>query len=92
MTDDKKKCYLCQKLSRFYARGDKQYNKTDFGWCREKMSIVNVKDGCDEFVFRPNRRPLKIRTERFLNDILFQLTAIRCIIEEETDDRNDKKM
>ena len=87
---DTKKCYACKKLRRFYTKGNTRYNKTGFGLCTEKQNIVNAKDSCDKFQFKQRRTIVRIGAQRYLNDILMQLTALRCIIEEETNEPSEE--
>ena len=89
MTDDNKKCYACKNLHRYYTKGNIQYNKTCLGWCAEKGENVNVKDSCDKFKFRQSRKIARVSAQRFFNDILMQLSALRCIIEEEANEPSE---
>lgn len=87
MTDDKKRCSACRELDRYYVKGDKQFNKTDFGLCTKKQMTVNVKDCCGDFVLGYIHRRRLGRAKYYLNELLLQITALRCIIEEHSDDK-----
>ena len=87
MTDDKKRCSACRELDRYYVKGDKQFNKTDYGWCNKKQASVNVKDCCDDFALGYIHRGRFGRTKHYLNELLLQITSLRCIIEEHSDDK-----
>lgn len=83
MTDDNKKCRVCKALERFYTKGDKRFNPVNLGLCRETKTIVNVNDCCEKFAQRRIGRRLHGRTQYYLNELLLQITALRCIMEEE---------
>lgn len=88
MTDNKKRCSACRELERYYVKGDKQFNKTDFGWCYKKETSVNIKDCCDDFVQGRIHKRRYNRAGYYLNELLLQITALRCIIEEHSNEKD----
>lgn len=90
MEASNKKCYACRHLQRYYTKGNIQYNKTDVGWCRVKSECINVKDSCDKFTYRAKHIVIRRGIQRYLNDILLQLSSIRSIIEEESNDPSEE--
>lgn len=90
MSDDKQKCGLCRNLERFYVKGDKQFNKTGYGRCSHKNAVVATDESCDGFTARYIYRRRYGRAKYYLNELLLQISALRCIIEESVDEQNKK--
>ena len=76
-------CYNCKNLIRYYTKGIKQFNKSDLGWCVEKQEHVNVKNQCINFIATPKHKIRKRSINRYLNDLLTEITEIRKVIEAE---------
>ena len=84
------KCSMCRSLDRYYTKGDKQYIRINLGRCSVKKCIVNADDlSCDKFVRRCIKRRVYGRTQYYLNELLLQITALRSIIEEDTNEPNE---
>lgn len=91
MNKENKHCYMCRDFSRYYTKGAKRFDKTEFGWCCERRESVNIHYCCDKWKGRLNRRKINGLTKLYLNDILTEISTIRMIIEEENcnDDENE---
>ena len=83
MTKDRKQCRFCKRFGRYYIKEYKTFQKADLGWCCEKRECVGVADSCESYVYKPRQVVIRRGTQRFLDDILTQLSALRYIIEEE---------
>lgn len=90
MTDDNEKCRVCKAFERFYIKGDKRFKPVDSGLCRETRTMVNVKDSCEKFAQRRIGRRLHGRTRYYLNELLLQITALRCLMEEDMYGQNEE--
>lgn len=86
MDNKKGKCSVCKFFERYYTMGDKRFNKTNFGWCCKKQSVINTNNTCDKFVYKPRMKVVTKGTRRYLAEILVQLFALRCIVQEQQDD------
>lgn len=88
---ENKMCYNCKNLWRYYTKGIKQYNKTKYGWCNKKNSVVSIKDSCDSFILK---RRIQLNENSLvlyhLNEVLTDLSAMRTIIADEIEDENNE--
>lgn len=83
---EKGKCYQCKNFDRFYTKGVKRFNKTTLGWCCKKGCEVGSGNSCgDAYAHRAPTTKIKSLTKYYLSDLLTQISAIRELIEEETD-------
>lgn len=83
MLDSNKQCFRCKKFDRYYVRGVRQFNRTDFGRCCEKQDSVNMHDCCDQFVAKTVRKMPKKMLSYCLSDLLTDISEIRKVIEDE---------
>jgi len=90
MENKNTQCRFCKYLDRYYTKETKTFQKADVGWCVRKAEIVNVTDTCDGFLYKKHPKVLCKSTQRFLDGILTQLSALRCIIEDEKNESNEK--
>ncbi len=90
MENDRKKCNLCKQLQRFFKKGSVHFSKTDYGFCYRHKKIVYVKDTCDNFEYGSRRHILNKHTRYYLDKLLLEISALRCIIEEQTRDLTDE--
>lgn len=44
---EKLSCSKCKYLDRYYTKGVKRFNRTEFGWCKKKRESVNVRGCCE---------------------------------------------
>lgn len=90
MNDDRKKCSLCKQLQRFFKKGSIHFSRTDYGFCYRQQKVVNVKETCDKFEYNTQRHMLNKRTRYYLDKLLLEISALRCIVEEQTRDLYDE--
>lgn len=77
------KCYRCKEFERYYTRGVKRFNKTDYGWCRVKCDAVKAQGSCEKFEVKKIVRKSRFFFEVCLNNMMTDISALRNIIEEE---------
>lgn len=82
-------CYMCINFKKYYTKGLKKFDPTDIGWCCEIRDNVNIHGGCEKFRRKLNRRKSNLAIKHRLSDLLIELTEIRCMLEE---DGNDKEL
>ena len=81
---DNKRCSQCKYFDRYYTKGVKQFNKTNFGWCTRKHECVSIHDCCERYKEGVRDRDItNSRLKVSLNDLLTEISAIRMVIEEE---------
>lgn len=89
MSDNNNKCYLCQKLCRYYTKGANKYDKTNCGYCTAQGRIVGIHDGCEQYEKRRVQRRNKAMLDRRINDLLTQVHEVRRILESKRDNEED---
>jgi len=67
----------------------KTFQRTDYGWCIKKRKIVSVKDTCENYVHKKQYKIRRSGIQRYLDNILTGLATIKCVIEEEMNERNE---
>ena len=77
------KCSQCKHFDRYYVKGVKRFNKTDFGWCTKKHECVSFRDCCERYEAGVRYRGISRRAKVYINDLLTEISAIRMVIEEE---------
>ena len=78
------RCSQCKHFERYYIKGVKRFNKTNFGQCTQKRDIVNIHDCCERYKAGVRDRDITDRRVKVsLNDLLTEISAIRQVIEEE---------
>ena len=78
------RCSQCKHFERYYTKGVKRFNKTNWGRCTQKRASVSIYDCCERF--KAGVRDRGINNERIkvcLNDLLTEISAIRMVIEDE---------
>ncbi len=83
------KCFRCKNFSLFYTKGVKNFNKTKFGWCIERQSVVSTQDGCEKYAYKPCIRRSNLMIKNCLNGLLTEITGIREMLEAERNDNKD---
>ncbi len=82
-------CCNCKHFDCYFTKGVKNFRKTQFGWCNKKFKVAFAKNSCDKFAPKPTNR----RNEQFalycLNDLLTELTHVRCVLEENRREKNE---
>lgn len=86
MPDCGKQCYNCKHFERYYVKQMIKFEKTKFGRCCLLGNNVNVHDCCQNYVFKPRTKKINGFIQIQLNDILTELTTLRNILEENSDD------
>lgn len=88
MENKQRHCYMCRGLERYYVKETKRLRRADFGWCCYKRENVEIHGCCDWFATRTYYRKSDKVLKIYLNDLLTEINELRCIIEEE---QNEKK-
>lgn len=86
MDNDVKKCYNCNHLCRYYTKGEKQFDKTKYGWCEKNRTNEDIHNSCENFQLKKRVKRVSGLVKYYLHDLLVQVTQIRQIIEEQCDD------
>ncbi len=89
MENESKKCFKCKYLNRYYTKGEKRFNITKCGWCNKKNGIAYIQESCDCYVLKSNNRTRSRPIKCTLSELLTELSAIRCVIEEEMRENNE---
>lgn len=89
MENKSTQCRFCKYLDRYYTRETKMFQKTDLGWCCKKIETVCVTDSCENYVHKTRHKVMRRGIQRYLEDILTQLSAMKCIIEEEKNESDE---
>ncbi|MDE6028864.1 MAG: hypothetical protein K2F90_00910 [Clostridiales bacterium] len=79
-------CGKCKYFDRYYTKGIKRYDRTEFGWCSSRRNSVNANECCEHYQAVNNVRGVSRRVKVCLSDLLTELSAIRMIIEDEAND------
>lgn len=85
-----RRCVCCIYFERYYVIDGYRFDKTEYGRCVKRGGTVRGKDGgCAERRARSAGSSLgrKIVAERALRGIFSEISAIRQIFEEETEER-----
>ncbi len=85
MENEYNQCRYCKHLDRYYTKETKTFQKTDLGRCCKKGEDVCVTDSCKNFVRKKQHKVMRDGIQRYLDEILTQLSAMRYIIEEENE-------
>lgn len=86
MENKSDKCYNCKYFDRYYTKGIKKFDRTEFGWCCKKIQTIKSDEACGSFIFKSKNKRSRILLELCLNDLLTQITEIRNVLEEDADD------
>lgn len=82
----KHKCFNCGNFNPFYTRKDTCFKREKTGYCWKHSQIKDHNEICDNWRSKPAcRYSIKWNTTRVLRELLFQLSALRQILEEEKD-------
>ena len=90
--ENKGKCYRCRHMDRYYTKEEKQFCKTQFGWCRKRQETIRICEACEEFSCKPVRKN-KVNgfLAYYLDGLLTQISQIRAILEEkDEEEKNDE--
>ena len=87
MDDSGKKCYNCAHLCRYYVMGEKQFEKTKYGWCKKRKKCEEIQGNCEKFENRKREKRVNALVKNQLHSLLVQITQIRQVIEETCDDK-----
>lgn len=79
-------CYKCRAFNRYYVKSVTKFNMTKHGLCCEFGKTVGGGDGCEKFVLRRKRKPMSQSIKFCLNSLLTEISQLRAIIEEESDE------
>lgn len=80
------RCYNCGNYKHFYTRKDTCFKREKVGYCWKQAQIKDHNETCE--IWRSNpawRYSIKWNTTRVLRELLFQLSALRQILQEESD-------
>lgn len=86
-----KECWNCGNYAAYYTKGFCYFDKTKQGFCSKHNEIKGKHDNC--VFWRQNMHLNGMRkavSKRALNDILINLSAIRQILQEEQEDKNEQ--
>lgn len=84
-------CFVCKHFDRYYTKGDKQFNRTKFGWCCAQQTTCAAKDSCKNFSRTKYHKKSNRLISYYLSDLLKQLAEIRNVIEEEQREAAEQK-
>lgn len=89
MAEDKR-CLRCKNFDRYYAKGSKRFNPTEYGWCLIRADHTITRDSCELFAARPTAGKKSDRPARYyLQELLTEITAIRQIMEEDSHENEE---
>lgn len=80
--ENKGKCYWCKYFTRYYTKGNKQFNRLKIGWCSNKQEQISSQEGCEHYRYHAPAKPSHRSAFRTLNDLLTELSEIRMVIED----------
>ena len=83
------KCGRCRNFDRYYIRGVRRFDKTEFGWCRATGNTVKEQDRCGRFAEKAEAQKSRQAVEACLNNILADISAVRNILEEERQENEE---
>ena len=86
MEPNGERCFRCKNFDAYYIKGTKKFECTKYGWCRAKKVNTERIVSCEKYEAHIYRSHALHFIEPCLNDILIELTEIRNIIEEESDE------
>lgn len=81
-----KRCFNCRNFKRYYTSGEKEFEKTNCGYCRKLQSNVNYNDGCDGYEYRERQKGISPSVAGYLHSLLQEIKHIRQVIEEENEE------
>lgn len=84
MNSKDRQCYMCRNFDRYYTKGVKRFNKTEFGLCCQKRENVNIHCNCGLWAIKPKTKKINGLSRMYLNDLLTEISAIRMVVEEES--------
>ncbi len=86
MENSGKHCYRCAHFTAYYVKGDKRFNRIKLGRCCAKREIVGLHDACEEYKPKKPRRKIPFSTHAYLDHLLCEITALREVIEEQSNE------
>ncbi len=85
------RCYNCMKYHRYYTKGYNKFTGTKYGRCMRTDKIVNNSDNCEQWRSVCRKHTIgKHIAMHTLNEILVNLSALRQIFEEYSENNHDK--
>jgi len=89
MENKSTQCRNCKYLDRYYTMEIKTFRKTNLGWCCNKKETVSVTDSCKQHVRKTQRKVKRTGIQRYLDNILTQLSSMRYVLEEEINESDE---
>ena len=83
------KCYSCGYFDRYYTKGVKRFNQTQYGWCQKQREAIKIQDACKLFC---RKQKLKVRVRLSLmqlNNLLTEISEVRKILEADLAENNE---
>lgn len=82
------KCVYCSLCEGYYTKGPRRFDRANCGYCYRHRKVVSNGDGCENWKSGGRRYyNRKLIATRTLNEILWNLSAIRQILEEEQEEK-----
>lgn len=82
-------CFRCKYFIRYYTQGVTEFQKTDFGRCGKQHKIVNMHDGCGQYLYKQKTKIFNGFICRHLNNLLTELSSLRKFIETKNDESKE---
>ncbi len=90
MDEKRKECWNCGNYNAYYTKGFCCFDKTKQGYCSKRLEIKEKHDRCEFWRQNTHLNGMrKAMAKKALTDILINLSAIRQILQEEQEDKNE---
>ncbi len=86
-------CFNCRKYDAFYTKEETRYKITTDGYCSEEGKIKDHKCYCELWCSKPrNRIGLRGSVPRVLRELLYDISALKQILEEQSNAQKQESM
>lgn len=86
---NKSKCFRCRYFTAYYTKGNMRFNRTKNGGCTLHDKTVGNMETCVRFKDGSSWYSRKSSCKRVLYDLLFQISQIRQILQEEENENEN---
>lgn len=89
--ENKRTCSRCKYFLCFYTKETRTFQKAECGICNKNIEhkTVNLHDSCEHYETKRSKRKIDRSVLVYLNDLLTEITMLRCFIGEQIDE-NEK--
>ena len=82
-----KSCARCGNFQRYYIKGLRRFEKSEYGYCKQSRQIVCREGSCECWKSAAKGRAVSKRAaSRALSEIFSDISALRQIFEEEAEE------